>query len=829
MAEFENPASFSRRTFIGGAAVLATTGALVGCTAQKGELSKTGENAAQTERETQIMPGICRGDCYGGCALNLHIRDGKLVRTSARDLPDTSYNRICSKGLSHVEKVYSSERLQYPMRRVGERGEGKFERISWDEAIDMIASTWKRIADEHGSEAMSIFFGGGTSASAGSGFNEESALNRLAALMGSSYITQSVDMAINYGVGKAFGAVPTDLQNDGADYINSKTIVCWGANPLVSVPQLGHFILEAKDNGTKYIVIDPVFNANASKADLFVPIKPSTDAALALAMIKIIIDEGIFDEEFVKAHTEAAVLVKEDGTQLRASDFGIEPVKTTDADTGEEVTVDPLMVLDHSANDFVELDKAEQPVIEGVGEANGIKVLTQFEMLKNGVEMYTPEYAESVTGVSAAIVRELARVYVEDGPVNTISYVGPDHYGNGHYFYWALAILALLTGNVGKSGAAIGWKDDDGLDDLLDVTLGTDPVNKAGEHARGAGQWLHLNSIGDIVSTGTYNGEAYPLKGCWICFGNPLATNTNSIYTQEWISGLEFVVVSDLVMTETAKWADVLLPVSHWFETTELCGTYHTHPFCGMQTPVLEPQFESKPDFEIWKLMGQALGFEDYFDFNAEEYISMLIDTEAAREVGLTMDALKNGEAVRIYKDDPHIAFKDAVFPTATGRGMLYCEEVVPAYDTGQSIDESLEHLPSYVPAFEADVKSEVRERYPYVLITENMRTRTHTEWWDVKYLSEYERQPVLRVNPNTAKKLGIQDGDKVKIFNDRGYLVLLAITCPGVPEDVVTMPGKWQRHEYIDGSLNDLTTERFNQVCENMLFYDVAVDIEKL
>ena len=156
---------FTRRSFIKGAAALTATGALVGCSPQTQNLEKA-EPAADYVPD-EIFSGACRGQCLSGCFLNVHVRDGQVVRTTARDFPDTRYNRICPKGVTQVARVYSAERIQYPMRRVGERGSGEFERISWDEAIQEIADKWKGYAEDYAPDSVACCIGSGNGAICG--------------------------------------------------------------------------------------------------------------------------------------------------------------------------------------------------------------------------------------------------------------------------------------------------------------------------------------------------------------------------------------------------------------------------------------------------------------------------------------------------------------------------------------------------------------------------------------------------------------------------------------------------------------------------------------
>ncbi|MEC4273158.1 molybdopterin-dependent oxidoreductase [Adlercreutzia sp. R25] len=830
MTQAKAEARFTRRSFIKGAAALTATGALAGCTPVADNLAETGDAASLQESPDEIFSGVCRGDCFGGCFLSLHVRDGKLVRTSMREFPDASYNRICSKGLSHPERVYSSKRLQYPMKRIGERGEGKFERISWDEAIETIATTWRGFAEEYGAESMAVFYGGGCAGSIGGGM-WGSALSRFIAATGCSTVMQAVDMAMGYGMGRALGSGSSfAYQNEPTDWKNSKTIICWGSNPFMSMPQVGHFILEAKEAGTKYIVIDPVFNFNAAKADQYIYVNPATDGALALGITGRIIAEQSYDDNFLKHHSEAAFLIKEDGSQLRLSDLGVDPEQNgVDPDTGEPVIVDPFVVWDESTSSAVALEDAVDPAIEGVESVKGIPVKTQFDQLKELTASYTLERTEELTGVPVDTIKELARIYAEEGPVNTLWAVGPDHYNNGAYNYWCMTLPALMTGQIGKPGAAVGAMSSMELGNIVNATQGAFPVDDDGTVLYGSGTIVNLNNIGSILDSGVITGTEVPLKGCYICFTNPVSVNTNRAYTIDWIKKLEFVVVADITMTETAKYADILLPVCHWFECTELFGTYITHPYAILQKPVLERMYESKSDFEIYKMILEQLNLGKFLDMTEEEYMSMLLDNDTCRERGVTVEALSENGAVRVFGQSEHIAMEGAVFATSTGRASFYQEAVALGYDIGQEVDETKEKVPYWEPAKEADINSAIREKYPFVVITENMRTRTHSEWWDVESLKEYEPGPFVRVSVDDAKELDVAEGDMVRLYNDRGALVLPVVINPGLPKGIVTGPRAYQIEEHIDGGWNDITSHEFNQACENMVFYDVAVAIEKI
>jgi len=820
---------FSRRNFIKGAAVLAATGALVGCSSGSKELEKTDEPAV-TESPDEIYSGVCRGNCAGGCFLNVHVRDGVVVRTTARDLPDTRYNRICTRGLTHSGRIYSADRLLYPMKRTGERGTGEFERISWDEAINTIAEKWQGLVDQYGTEAMAMYTGSGNYALC-SGVAFGSAVSRFTSIMGSSTIPLNVDAAVGRAMGIIAGFGPYGQNNEPADFANSKTIICWGANPTISQPQVMHFILEAKEQGTKYIVIDEIFNANAAKADVFIPIKASTDGAMAFSVLNEILTQGWYDDEFVRAHTNSPFLVKEsDGMFLRMSDLGVEPTEgPVNPATGQPTMIDPEVVWDEASDSAVVLAEAQTPAIEGITEVNGIAVKTVFAIMKEQAAQYPIDRVTTITGVPAETIKELARIYHEEGPVNTYTMFGCDHYLNGHYNYWPIAALGICTGNVGKPGAATGFCEL--MPTNITNFMTAYPLDSAGNPPKGPGRAIVVKEVGNVVDTGTYVGQELILKGVYVTNTNPLSTMTNRNYMESWFKKLEFIVVADMCMTETATYADIVLPAAHWFEQVDAYTSFGTAPYILWQDKAIEPVGEAKPDFEIYRLLCDKMGYGEYWDIEPEEFIAAAIDSEGAKALGITFDKLKEEKSARILPGDGEfISFEGGNFLTATGRAQFYQEIVTPDYFIGQTIDESKEKKPYWEPAKYADENSEARQSsYPFHMLSEHMRTRTHTQWWECRYLDEFTPEPIVCINPEDAASLSINEGDSVKLFNDRGFVVMKAVLNAGLPKGTVSSGRSFQADEFIDGHFASLPSIEFNQVCANQAFNDVAVAIEKI
>lgn len=815
---------FTRRSFIKGAATLTAAGLLTGCSANTEDLIEDSSSTVEAGKE-EIYSGVCRGNCYGGCLLNVHVRDGQVVRTTAGDYPNPAYNRICTKGITQPARVYSADRLKYPMRRTGERGAGEFERISWDDAIDEIAERWQGYIDEYGSSSIAVFNASGNFGSLAAGATG-SMVNRFRSVLGLSMISHDVDMAFVFGQMKAYGGLDIgNGANEITDVRNSKTIISWGANPVVSQPQIVHFFLEAKEQGAKLIVIDPVYNAWAAKADWYIPINSSTDGALALSILNEIITNGNEDEAFVREHTEAPLLIKEsDGKLLRVSDLqgasaGID---------GGAAGSDEFVVWDSEANGPVPLSAAVKPAYKDAPhEVGGITVRTVWEDMAAQAAKWPAESASKVCGVPSETIEELARIYVEDGPVNTYMSLGVDHYLNGQYNYWPMYSIGAVTGNIGKPGASHGpWCVS--ATNIVNPAM-SKPVDNEGNPAQGLAASYNMNSVLRIVKEGKFGDKDAALKSIYVALANPASIWADHNKAIEFFKSIDFVVVAELAMTETATYADILLPVCHWFEMTDIIADCHSHDCVVLQEKAVEPQFESKSDFEIFKAIATRMGYGSFFDFTDEEYLTMALGSDKAKALGISFSKLKEEHALRFIPGSDYIVFEGGIFPSSTKRAVFYKESPAPAYNQGQTIDYSKERSLYWEPALEADVNSEARKKYPFHCISEHMRTRTHSQWFDVGYMKEFEAEPVVRINPDDAKEMGVAEGDIVRLFNDRGSVKMKATLSSGYPRKIVGCPRTFHQKEFIEGSFATLSTNQYNQACANQVFNDVAVAIEKV
>lgn len=804
----------SRRTFLKASAVTAAaTGAIAADpwgTAMKALAVST--EATGSANEEQIFAGACRGNCAGGCFLNIHVRDGKVVQTSMRELPNPEYNRICVKGLTHVQRIYHPDRLKYPLKRVGERGAGQWERISWDEAITTITDKWKQYQAEFGKEAFAIYWGSGSYAVC-SGQGMGNTTNRLLNVTGSANISMTVDAAHGHSAGNALGWGPNFTLNEMADLKNAKTIFCWGANPVISQQQSTHFFLEAKEKGAKFVVIDPIYNITASKADIFVPVRPGTDGALALGMMNIVVRENWVDVPFVKASTVAPFLVKEsDGKYLRLSDLGALAEGATDA----------IIVRGVDGKVGIPQDIMD-PVMEGSFEINGMKVNTAYSLLLKRIAEYPPEKAAEICNIPVSQIEEITKLYATNKPATIYQFFGIDHYVNGHYGVFDIYALAMITGNLGKPGAACGMGE----------TLGINFTNLFGTlfppGATGPAIQMAATELGRVMDEHKYGNKTVNLKGVYITHANVISNGAERKNTLDWLSKMDFIAMADMNMNETAQYADILLPAAHWFEVDDAFCNYSTHPYVLIQEKALEPLYECKSDFEINKLLAEKLGYGSYFNMTETEYLNLWLDNNVARNLGITLENLKENKAIKCLPGENFVNGEGGVFPTATGRAQFYVENPAPNMNYDQQWDVEKERLPYWEPPNEAWHENPLHEKYPFIVISDHVRFRTHSQWWDVPVLLELDPEPIVKINSADAAKYGIKTGDKVKLYNDRGHVVMKAAINDGVQPGVLTAPKGWEKHQFIDGHFSDLTSRVVNKVCANSAFFDVLVAVEKL
>ena len=428
------------------AGALATAGIasqLSGLSPDRALAAESGEDSGSARKK---IPTTCMGNCHGfACPMDVFVEGDKVVDLQnfvSEEHPD--YHAVCLRGYTNIERCYSPERIKYPLRRTGERGSGEFERISWEEAIDEICTKWKGYQKDYG-DASVVFAKGSGSFTA-----TMASYDRLRTYMGATNFLNNYDAN---GVNSTWDHIGYDaFCSTGNEFRNlkfAKKIFCWGCNPSESAIIAYHFISEAQLNGAKLYVIDPNFTTTAGKADAFIPIRPGTDGLLAIAMSKIILRDGLQDEDNLRNKTVAPFLVKEaDGKYLRLSDLG----------QAEAGSVDDKILVYHPESGVGTPNQVPNAVIEGTYEIEGHRATTAYSLLLERLEEFDLDEIVETTTVPMETVEWLAAELM-DGPSSILTGFGIDHYSNGITGYINMLTLLDISGQMTKLGTGFSVCD----------------------------------------------------------------------------------------------------------------------------------------------------------------------------------------------------------------------------------------------------------------------------------------------------------------------------------------------------------------------------------
>jgi molybdopterin-containing oxidoreductase family molybdopterin binding subunit len=728
----------------------------------------------------------CPAHCgLDACGILAHVSQGRITKLEPAEFPDPKYRRICLRGLSAMELAYHPDRLRHPLRRVGERGEGKFERISWDEALDTIATRFREVADKYGWRGVGWVLGG-----PGTGTTKFGAYLRLASLTQSTRVSTwgYGDSALPCGSRSLLGTqVPYELLT-GWD--EPELIVVWGANPAEASPMRQmRRIMDLRERGTQVVVIDPRFTVTAARADDYLPVRPGTDGALALGMMHHILERGLADEGFIRKYTTGPYLVRRDnGKYLRVRDInpeGGDDYLVWDATTAQAV-------IPQGGN--------ETAALKGDYTAAGIDCQPAFHLLADLVSDYPPERAAEICGLPAKLIIRLAERMATLKPVSIHTYMGFSRSFHGDLATRAIGTLSALTGNISLSAAA-GHRP---------VMLNWAPFLKARPDKPSFERLGVLTFYDAVVS-----GQPFPVKAAYfanINFLNQCADSNRII--RDVFPTLDFIVSADLFLNASARYADIVLPATSFLEFNDLI--YGPYPFLQLQQKVIEPLSEAKSDVAIASELAARLGYGEYFQGGEEGFIKMLLDSEHESVAGITLDKLKRG-AVRTNPPPPDIG--EVKLSTPSGKVEIYVE--------------TLKDLGEELPVYKEPLEAAGNVRYPLSFIQGHSRFRTHSSYGNVAGLLKMNPEPVVEMHPEDAAARHIREGDMVSVFNDRGHVTLKARLTAGVRAGVVNIMEGWWPEQFREGSINDLTHSVVNpaqsRVFEpNMAMNDAAVEIVK-
>ena len=807
----------SRRGFLKSTAAMGVAvaggAALAGCSDSKLAPS------ASTSGE-KVLQGTCNGNCLGGCAMNVTVRDGKAVLITRADFPNQDNWQLCQRGQTHLQRLYDPKRVQYPMRRVDgtARGAGEWERVSWEDALSEIATKWKQYQAESGDN--SIIFSQGS----GNYRPDSSAMQaQLAACMGATMMDTGYDNNGMYTHNDTIGFGLAYIGSDPRDMVNAKNVFVWGNNVTRSYTIRWRWLKRAMEKGAYTVCIDPNFTMVASKCKEFVSIRPGTDGLLAIGMMQVVLENGLQDEAYLIGHTVAPYLVRSDNALYLRSADAVAPVaegeEGAEAEAAAEAVpaVNAILVWDKATETAVPFEEAADPALEGTFTVNGIEVTTAYSLLLERLQEWDMATIAEYTDIPADKIRELALRFA-DGPSVCYTAYGPDHYANGFTAYTNMTALCMLTGNLGKPGTGVN-----GISCPSPMGPSSPVVPPA--YAKGVFT-VGAQQVPEAIEAGKWADTPFTPRSIYFFNHNMLA---NMGGRQRWLKALDtldLIIVADVLMTETAQHADIVLPVQHFFEIEGYAttGSYYVK----MNDKCVEPAFEARTDWDLNCDLGRLMGFGDAFTMTHDEFNRLSFENDLAKTLGMSWDKLKSEKLLYGWFADNYIEGQ-AGFNTATGRGQFYFEGIQPTRTFGMPWDLKRESLPYWEPPYIAWYKSPDFAKYPMTLTTERDKFKTHTQFGFVPELLEIEPEPYVKVNPVDAEARGIKEGDTVKVYNDLGHVTLKAHLHAGARPGIMIMNHGWQEEQFISGHYQDVTSTitgaRFNS---NSVFENL-VQVEKV
>ena len=773
---------------------LAVSSSLLGCMDRLRE-----QGVVSTEKGFPgfvVRTGCPSHNCGGRCVLKLYVQDEKIVRIETDDRPGDDISdpqlRACVRGRAYRQRQYHPDRLKYPLKRTGERGEGKFERISWEEAYDILASEIKRIKERYGNSAIYIPYGTGS-------YNQingrQTAVRLMNLLGGSLGFYNSYSWAcISQATPTVFGTNVSGNQRQ--DWLNSKYIIMWGWNPaeMRDGTNSDYFIKKAREKGARVVCIDPRMSMSAvSLADEWIPIRPGTDTAMMSAMAYTIITENLHDKDFIDRCCQGF-----DHTQMPR---GLED--------------------EESYTDYILGNKDGQPK--------------------------TPEWAENICGIPAETIARIAKEYATTEPAMLYQGYGMQRRAYGEQPVRAGCVLAALTGNVGIHGgwaSGLGLQAKDGGPFWNVFPTGPNPLaaripvflwTEAALHGKGMGKDYGVKGVDKLDND---------IKMIWAVASNALINQHADVNRSARIlkdtDKVEFIAVQDNFLTSSAKFADLVLPACTQFETWGLEDGWKYGDEVILMPQILEPPHETKSDYLICSELAERFGVKKaYTEGRSEkEWIEWIIEryrnTRFPEIPGLKKIKEENTGVYAQAVTRPEIAFdkfredpEKHPLPTPSGKVEIFSGRLHALKDP-----EHIPAVPKYIQEWESPFGKEA-ENYPLQAMGHHCMARVHSTHDNNDWLSEAFPQRLF-INAVDAEKRNLQNGDKARIYNERGSVILPCRVTPKLMPGVVNIPqGAWFKADKngndVGGCVNSLTSHRWTPYAFGNAQHTIMVEVEKV
>lgn len=679
---------------------------------------------------------VCPHDCPDTCVMSVTVEgDRATALTGDADHPFTR-GFLCAKVNHYLERVYSPERVLYPQRRVGAKGQGRFERISWEQALAAVAEGLGRAIERHGPETVLPYSYAGTMGMLGYGSLDRRFFHRLGASLLDRTICASSGVAgYKLPIGETVGLDPEAI-------VEARLILAWGANIVSSNVHLWPFIEEARNRGAKLITIDPYRSKTAEKSDTHLALLPGTDAALALGMMHVIFREGREDAEFLERFTLGA------------------------------------------------------------------------DELRERSREWTPERTAQETSLRAAEIEQLAREYATVEPAAIRVNYGLNRHAGGGTAVRTISCLPAIVGAWRRAGGGIQLS-----------TSGTYPADEAALErpdliAPGT-RTINMNQLGRCL---TDTALSPPVTALFVYNSNPAAIAPDQDRVHEGLAREDlFVVVHEQFQTDTADFADILLPATTALEQFDIHKSYG-HLYVSLSQPAIAPLGEAVPNTELFRRLASAMGLEDECLQDSDRKLAgQAFDWEHPRLRGIDLERLEREGYARLNLGAPHVPFAEGNFPTPSGK----CELLAASRAEADGIDP----LAGYVPPRESVGSApELAERYPLAFISPPAHHFLNSTFSAQPTLMRRESEPVLTIHPEDAAARSIEAGRVVRIFNDRGsFRATARVSTDARPGVVVGLSIWWPKHCPGGRNGNAVTSQELADLGGGASFYDVLVEVERL
>jgi molybdopterin guanine dinucleotide-containing S/N-oxide reductase-like protein len=722
----------------------------------------------------QIVHAACPHDCPDACGVLITVEGGRATKIQGDPAHPVTRGFLCAKVAKYLDRVYSPDRVLYPMRRVASKGVATgsanageharstqaFERITWDEALDEIAFRFRKIIVDFGAEAILPYSYGGTLGALNGASMDRRFFNRLGA--------SQLERAICSAAGEAglISVLGVKLGTEPEQFIHSRYIIAWAANIHGNNVHLWPFIEEARRKGAKLVVIDPYRTRTAACADWYLPVNPGTDGALALAMMNVILGENLHDSDYVAKHTLG------------------------------------------------------------------------FDQLLEKVKAYSPERVSQWTGISAEDIRKLAREYATTRPsVIRLNY-GVQRSDGGGMATRAIAMLPCIIGSWKELGGGLQLSTSGAFglnkDALTRPDLKPDGAAKPPRSINMVELGKALNTLG-FNKLGSNKNEP-PVKALFVYNSNPAAVcpNHNEVIRGLMRPDL-FTVVHEQFFTDTTDYADIVLPATTFFEHKDLQIAYG-HYYIQVSDQAIQPLAECRSNVELFRNLADRLGFKDSsFHESIDEMIDGALDSGNPWLQGITRERLQREPQVRLnfaasgirppasipanegVGAAPFLPFANGNFHTPSGKAELY---------SGEMKKLGLDPVVEFKPPAESRHGSE-KNSFPLELLARKADNFLNSTFSNVGTVQKMEHTNLLEMNSLDARERGISDGDRVRVYNARGEIFLRARVDGALQPGVVSARLNWARLSPGLKNINVLTSEKLSDLGNSATFYSVLVEVE--